>query len=186
MTMSKKLVSLCVVILSTLIIFSAIAPAAFSSNLVSAAAPIVFQDGFESGNTSAWVSDGALSVVTSPVHSGSYAIRAVGSAAYMAKNLGTGYSDLYLAGQVYIPTLPQDGGENFVLAIQDEQYSTIVAGGLSNHKEAHLDTTCQQQLVHCSSNNSSWSLVLMQIDITLLPIAKLGKQFSFQLSPGNH
>jgi hypothetical protein len=131
MTLSKKALPLCVFILGTLLAISTVAPVAFSGNLVSASTT-VFQDGFESGNLSAWVSDGSLSVVASPVYSGSFAGSAVGPSVWV-KTLSSGYSDLYLSVEVYIPTMIQNGQQTAFLAIQDAAYSNIVAGGLLSY-----------------------------------------------------
>jgi hypothetical protein len=127
MTIAKKTVPFCVLILGTLLAVSAVMPPLGFA--IAATTNPVYQDGFESGSLSAWSPAGSVSVVASPVHSGSYAAQAVGPNSYWTKNLGSSYSTLYLAGYVQVPTLLQNGQQTFFVTIQDAAYSSIVAGG---------------------------------------------------------
>ncbi len=128
MTIAKKTVPLCVLILGTLLAVSAVMPPLGFA--IAATTNPVYQDGFESGSLSAWSPAGSVSVVASTVHSGSYAAQAVGPNSYWTKDLGSSYSTLYLAGYVQVPTLLQNGQQTFFMTIQDAAYSNIVAGGL--------------------------------------------------------
>ena len=60
-------------------------------------APVVFQDGFESGNLSAWTTNGGLTVQTATVHAGSFAAQAntTNGTTYAKKVLPATYSNGY-------------------------------------------------------------------------------------------
>ena len=70
----------------------------FERNYLTKYFTILFQDGFESGNFSAWTSiTGTPTVVTSPVHHGTYAMkRDAGETEYATKNLGASYNNVWI------------------------------------------------------------------------------------------
>ena len=94
--------------------------------------PVVFQDGFESGNFSGWYeAGGAVAIVSSPVHSGSYSASSANSPSYWAKNLGGGFSDLFFAGYVLIPSNLSANQCTLFLTTYDSSYSYAVSAGLA-------------------------------------------------------
>ena len=70
----------------------------------------IFTDGFESGNFNAWSwSQGTVSVVSSPTHTGSYAGKAVwstGTSAIWYKTTASSYADAYWRSYVQVTALP--------------------------------------------------------------------------------
>jgi len=94
----------------------------FSILLISFSPPVkattIFSDGFESGDFSAWTginygNGGSVSVVTSPVHHGTYAEGAIQGEidawAVAYKNFGTTYSIIYARNYVQLSSLPSSG-----------------------------------------------------------------------------
>jgi DNA-directed RNA polymerase subunit RPC12/RpoP len=68
---------------------------------------IIFQDGFESGDFSAWTgTSGTPTIVTSPVHHGSYAAQA-GNNQYFYKNIAA-YNELYYRFYINFSSLTAD------------------------------------------------------------------------------
>ncbi len=102
-----------------------------TANFVQTSSSAIFQDGFESGTFSNWWwTDGALSVVSSPTHSGSYAARAVGGYSYWDKLLASSYSDLFFAGYVQFPSALSNDQATYFMDVYDAAYSNVVAGGM--------------------------------------------------------
>jgi hypothetical protein len=89
----------------------------------------VFNDDFESGNFNSWSTSGSTAIVTSPVHLGTYAAQATG-VSYWTRNLGSSYSDLFLAAYVRMPSMLANNQTTFFMNLQDSGYTYIVAGGL--------------------------------------------------------
>jgi DNA-directed RNA polymerase subunit RPC12/RpoP len=69
----------------------------------------IFSDGFESGDFSAWttVSASPPSIVTTPVHHGTYALESDGPSEWIYKDLGASYDTLYMRAYVRWTALEQ-------------------------------------------------------------------------------
>jgi len=67
----------------------------------------LFNDGFESGDFSAWVTGGSgtTTIIEDPVHHGDYAAQGVGTQAYWFKQLASSYSDLYFRGYIRLSSV---------------------------------------------------------------------------------
>ncbi|NUQ87398.1 MAG: hypothetical protein HOQ43_02905, partial [Glycomyces artemisiae] len=75
------------------------------------ASVVVFTDGFESGNTSAWTSATGIVVQSSTVADGAFAARAKmsGTPAYLTKTLATPASEVSVSVAVDVAALPSAG-----------------------------------------------------------------------------
>ncbi|MCW4018860.1 MAG: polysaccharide deacetylase family protein [Candidatus Bathyarchaeota archaeon] len=94
------------------------------------ASTFIFQDGFESGGVSpTWWADGTPTIVTSPVHDGSYAARATGPNCDWAKQLSQSHGDLFFAGYVQLPALSLNGQSAVLLSMADAAWTCGVYGG---------------------------------------------------------
>ncbi|MDX6647286.1 MAG: large repetitive protein, partial [Miltoncostaeaceae bacterium] len=72
--------------------------ASLPSNVASADTPVVFSDGFESGNLARWTTVQGLVASSAPVNAGSFAARATSAgsgSAFAVKTLGGGLTEIY-------------------------------------------------------------------------------------------
>jgi hypothetical protein len=101
---------------------------------------VLFSDGFESGNFSAWTStNGAPTVQSTTKYHGTYAM-CINAAEDARKTLASAYSDVYLRGYVRFATLPAIG--------KSYRFFVIMASDWSEHVNVGIYTD--------GSGNSRW------------------------------
>jgi len=84
--------------------------------------PYIFEDGFESGDTSAWSGENQTpTIVEDPVHHGSYALECDNSGEEVYKEGISGYDTIYCRVYVQIDALPSNGDSvKFMLGWETE------------------------------------------------------------------
>jgi len=87
----------------------------------------IFSDGFESNSFNAWGgTDGTTAIVTTPVHSGTYAAKATGSGSDWWEALGSSYADLYVRGYFQLPSLPTAGNSVALFEVINAAFSDAI------------------------------------------------------------
>jgi hypothetical protein len=94
----------------------------------------IFQDDFESGDFNAWSwNTSSVTVQSSIKHHGTYAMSYTGAAnVFVAKDLGTTYSTLYIREYVYVQSFPDVWNPFSVLCTLDASYGTGASVGVYN------------------------------------------------------
>jgi peptidoglycan/xylan/chitin deacetylase (PgdA/CDA1 family) len=89
--------------------------------------PYISSDGFESGDFTAWTNTaGTVAVVTSPVHSGTYAAQATGSGSLWRYYDTSAPSDSYFRGYLYFPSVLPSGSYVSVFDDSDVNWANEV------------------------------------------------------------
>jgi len=89
-------------------------------------AAILFSDGFESGDFSAWTgTTGTPIIVSDPVHHGSYAAEFNASGDYCSKTLGADYTTCYYRAYIRFDTLPPVANDFTTLMMMKDGATTI-------------------------------------------------------------
>jgi hypothetical protein len=92
----------------------------------------LFNDGFESGNFAAWSTTiGSPTVVASPAHDGTKAMKCTATNQYVRKTLASAYSDIYCMFYVYFAATPNFC---FMAWITDETNINYVKAGATDNK----------------------------------------------------
>ena len=134
--MSRSKISVSSIVLILLVSIMA------SAFVFSVQAATYFTDGFESGTTSAWTggrtSGGTITVESSIVHSGTYAVKLSRSGAWayaeVYEDFGTSYTTMYFRSYVYLTSLPTSGNylQNFAVITNKGYVNPLAVAGIVN------------------------------------------------------
>ncbi|MCW4005551.1 MAG: PKD domain-containing protein [Candidatus Bathyarchaeota archaeon] len=127
---------------------------------------VVFQDGFESGNFSAWSSyNGTPTIVSSPVNEGTYAANATGPDSYWLLNLEGQDSTIFFAGYVQFPQLQSNDETTYCMVIADEEYTCSVwAGSYVYGNYSYWLLSCDDEYLSTSANIQTNHWYFMEIE----------------------